>query len=58
MTSQPAKQKTNRLSNIHRESESANEYDADEFEKDDIVRMAEPTKPQNIRPPKNHRSPE
>ena len=33
------------MSNIRRESESMNEYDADEFEKEDLVQMAEPSKP-------------
>ncbi len=41
------------LSNARREStESINEYEAEEFEKDDIVQMAEPQKPK-IRPLKN-----
>ena len=47
------KNKESVLSNIQRESaaESGGEYDADEFEKDDLVEMAEPQKP-NMRPPK------
>lgn len=38
------------LSNaIRRDSESVNEYDADEFEKEDLVQMAEPQKPTVVR---------
>ena len=45
------------LANVRREStESVNEYEAEEFEKDDIVQMAEPQKPK-MRPLKN-RNPE
>jgi len=37
------KNKSSALSNIRRDSvESVNEYEAEEFEKDDLVQMAEP----------------
>ena len=35
-------------------NDSANEYEADEFEKEDLVQMAEPQKPV-MKPPKPHK---
>ena len=43
------------MGNRRRDSvDSANEYEADEFEKEDLVEMAEPQKPV-MKPPKPHK---
>jgi len=46
-----SKKKESVLSNIRRDSADSgnNDYEADEFEKEDLVQMAEPTKPKTTR---------
>jgi hypothetical protein len=50
------KGKENILANIRRDSESVNEYEADEFEKEDLVQMGEPKRV--VRPAQGGRNPQ